>query len=71
MSNLDDIDRREMGILLGKLQEEHAVLDQQVALITAQPVADQIYLSKLKKRKLQLKDMLTRLRSEMIPDQPA
>jgi len=71
MSNRDSVDREELADLLKRLLQEHADLDQEVGLVSAQPVADQLYLGRMKRRKLHLKDMITRLRSEVVPDEPA
>lgn len=51
-----------------ELQEEHRDLDAAVAELTARPTVDQLRLVRLKKRKLQLKDTIERLRSRLIPD---
>lgn len=71
MSNIDDMDRLELKQLLAKLQNEHASLDQEVALKAATPGVDQIAISRLKRRKLNLKDMITKLKSGVLPDLPA
>lgn len=71
MSNRDDLERQELAELLAQLQKEHTELDQQVALVSEQPVADQLYLGRMKRRKLYLKDMIMQLRSDVMPDMPA
>ena len=71
MSNMDDIERLERQQLLIKLENEHAELDQTVALQLANPGSDQIVIGRLKRRKLQLKDMIVKLRSSVLPDVPA
>ncbi len=71
MSNRDDLERQELAELLERLQREHADLDQEVALASAQPAADQLYLGRMKRRKLRLKDMIMQLRSDVMPDLPA
>ncbi len=71
MSNMDNIERLERQQLLIKLENEHAELDQTVALQLASPGYDQIVVSRLKRRKLQLKDMIVKLKSSMLPDVPA
>lgn len=68
MSNIDDIERQERQQLLIKFENEHAALDQEVALLSCSPGTDQLALSRLKKRKLKLKDMIARLRSSLLPD---
>ncbi|GAB3593683.1 MULTISPECIES: YdcH family protein [Acetobacter] len=58
--------------LLGQLHElrsEHRDLDTVINRVTAETAfIDQLYLQRLKKRKLQLKDLITRLESRLIPD---
>ena len=51
-----------------ELQIEHRDLDEVVTRLAEQPNVDQLMLRRLKKRKLQLKDNIARLKSELIPD---
>lgn len=67
----DNLERQEMTELLHKLRAEHAELDLEVTQISSQPVADQFYLGRMKRRKLRLKDMIVQLQSEILPDLPA
>ncbi len=53
---------------LAELREEHRDLDQAIKLLIQAPQVDQLQVRRLKKRKLKLKDWITRLESEMIPD---
>lgn len=71
MSNIDDIDRQEQRQILIRLENEHSALDTQVAEIASTTGIDQMALSRLKRRKLQLKDAIVKLRSNVLPDQPA
>lgn len=71
MSNIDDVERQERQQLLKKFELEHASLDQEVALLITNPGFDQIQIGRLKRRKLQLKDMIMKLRSSVLPDVPA
>lgn len=71
MSNFDEIDRQEQRQILMRLENEHAALDQKVADFSASSGSDQLTLSRLKRRKLQLKDAIVKLRSSVLPDQPA
>jgi hypothetical protein len=50
------------------LQREHRDLDAAIAALHAGGVADQLTLSRLKKRKLHLKDEIRRLGDELFPD---
>ena len=71
MSNFDEVDRQEQRQVLVRLENEHAALDKQVAEYSDASGADQLALSRLKRRKLQLKDAIVKLRSSVLPDQPA
>lgn len=51
-----------------ELQTEHRDLDQVVATLSRDGQADQLLLRRMKKRKLQLKDQIARLKSKLIPD---
>ena len=53
---------------LRDLRVEHRNLDRVIAELTVDPAVDQIMLKRLKKRKLMLKDMITQLESDRIPD---
>lgn len=51
-----------------ELQVEHRDLDEIVKRLSADPAVDQLQLTRLKKRKLMLKDHIARLKSQLIPD---
>lgn len=51
-----------------QLRDEHRDLDLAIAEMSKHASADQFMLKRMKKRKLRLKDMITRLESEQIPD---
>ena len=53
------------------LRQEHRELDAHIAAMVSDPQADELTTKRLKKRKLQLKDCITRLESMLIPDEPA
>ena len=53
---------------LHQLRLEHSDLDHIIELLQEQTVVDQLQLRRLKKRKLLLKDIITRLESRLIPD---
>nr|WP_221265773.1 YdcH family protein [Oleiagrimonas soli] len=50
------------------LRLEHRDLDDAIARLVMDPICDQLRLSRMKKRKLLLKDSIARLESRMIPD---
>lgn len=63
-----DIDADELRLKLEQLTLEHRDLDQLIEHLHESAVFDQLQMRRFKKRKLQLKDMITRLESLLIPD---
>jgi hypothetical protein len=53
---------------LAELVQEHRDLDAAIAALIASGSHDQIQLSRLKKRKLQLKDQIARIEDDLLPD---
>ncbi|HID80775.1 MAG TPA: DUF465 domain-containing protein [Chromatiales bacterium] len=53
---------------LYELQLEHRALDDMIQRMADEIYVDQLKIRRLKKRKLELKDMIARLHSELIPD---
>jgi len=66
MSPSEDIQRR-----IVELEVEHRDLDAVIALLTQDARHDELQLRRLKKRKLQLKDHITLLKMQLVPDIPA
>ncbi len=66
----DNINTEAFGKLrkLKLLRMEHRDLDEVIVRLSQDPFVDQLMLKRLKKRKLQIKDSIERLQSEMIPD---
>jgi hypothetical protein len=61
-------DERELREQLTRLRAEHRDLDAQIAAEEASPLADQLQIKRLKKRKLALKDHITRIEDQLFPD---
>ena len=61
-------DISEVTRLLAELREEHRDLDRAITRMQEDTWQDQLQMRRLKKRKLLLKDMITALESELIPD---
>lgn len=53
---------------LMELRLEHRDLDVAIAQLTADRIADELAIKRLKKRKLRIKDMVTYLENQLIPD---
>ncbi len=62
----EDIQRR-----IIELEVEHRDLDAVIQVLVQDLAHDQLQLRRLKKRKLQLKDHITLLKMQLIPDTPA
>lgn len=61
-------DHGETVHLIAQLREEHRDLDEAIARLSENPSVDQLRLTRLKKRKLKLKDWIAHLESQLIPD---
>jgi hypothetical protein len=66
MALQEDIQRR-----IIELEVEHRDLDSVIDLLALDLHRDELQLRRLKKRRLQLKDHITLLRMQLIPDVPA
>jgi hypothetical protein len=60
-------DRDSLLRKLHEMRSEHRDLDTVIARLSAQPI-DQLQVQRLKKRKLMIKDEISRLESRLIPD---
>ncbi|AEK61592.1 hypothetical protein CFter6_2180 [Collimonas fungivorans] len=69
--NMTMIDREEILRRIIELEVEHRDLDAAIHTMTNQVLHEELQLRRLKKRKLQLKDQITLLRMQLIPDIPA
>jgi len=63
MSNQEKLKER-----LELLKAEHRDLDDAILALTQRPMPDMIQLARLKKKKLQLRDDISRIDSELLPD---
>ena len=53
---------------LAQLRQEHRDLDVAIGALEESAVRDQLQLTRMKKRKLQLKDMIARIEDALLPD---
>ena len=63
MDDLEPLRRK-----LAELESEYRDLDDVIARMSEAMPFDRLRLQRLKKRKLQLRDMIEKLRSELLPD---
>ncbi len=61
-------DERELREELVNLRSEHRVLDEEIVALEANPLADQLLVKRLKKKKLALKDRITAIEDQLLPD---
>jgi hypothetical protein len=65
---LSDEEEQEIRRKIAELQQEHRDLDDAIAALSRAPVADSMGIQRLKKRKLALKDQITKLEDRLLPD---
>jgi hypothetical protein len=63
-----DLNVEALKARLAELKTEHRDLDDVIARIVERAPFDQIQLQRLKKRKLMLKDQISKIESELLPD---
>ncbi|HKJ94608.1 MAG TPA: DUF465 domain-containing protein [Gammaproteobacteria bacterium] len=64
---MDETEAAELRQRLEALRLEHRDLDDAIENLQRNTYADQIQLTRMKKRKLLLKDMIARIESQLIP----
>ena len=68
---VENLSLSEINHRVSELRLEHRHLDAEIDRLAADIRADELSLKRLKKRKLWLKDCISRLESALIPDEPA
>jgi hypothetical protein len=63
-----DLDTEALTARLAALKTEHRDLDDLIARLSQRAPVDQLELQRLKKRKLLLKDQISKIESELLPD---
>jgi hypothetical protein len=63
-----DLDVEALKTKLTALRTEHRDLDDVIARLAERAPFDQLQLQRLKKRKLMLKDQISQIESELLPD---
>ena len=61
-------DERELRDELVNLRAEHRKLDCEIVALEDNPLADQLLVKRLKKKKLALKDRITQIEDKLLPD---
>ena len=65
---MTDTEEKSIQRRIYELQIEHRDLDDVITRLSAEINVDQLMMRRLKVRKLRLKDQISRLKSELIPD---
>lgn len=65
MQRRNDSDLREQ---LATLRAEHRTLDDEIIALEGTGSADQLLIKRLKKKKLAIKDQITRIEDQLLPD---
>lgn len=65
---MTEADTRERAVRLAQLQMEHRDLDDAIEALRNNPSPDQLQMARLKKRKLRLRDEITIVQDQLIPD---
>lgn len=61
-------DERELRDELVRLRAEHRDLDAEIVAQEGSPLVDQLQIKRLKKRKLTIKDRITAIEDQLLPD---
>lgn len=62
------LDERELRDELVKLRAEHRELDDEIILLEGSTTSDQLLVKRLKKKKLAVKDRITAIEDQLLPD---
>ena len=69
--SLTEEERMQIEARIAALEIEHQDLDDVIARLSGHPQQDHLQLRRFKKRKLVLKDSISRLKIQLVPDIPA
>lgn len=59
---------RELRDELTRLRTEHRTLDEEISALEAEGAVDQLTIRRLKKKKLAIKDQITTIEDQLLPD---
>ena len=68
MDELDGYTAHELRVRLEQLRIEHSDLDAAISAFESLQPRDQLKISRLKKRKLRLKDQIAQIEDRLLPD---
>lgn len=65
---MTDEQEQALNLKLAELRQEHSDLDAAILALTGSAASDQLQLTRLKKRKLFLKDQISKIEDSLLPD---
>ena len=65
---MTEADEQALRTKLAEMVQEHRDLDAAIAALIESGISDELRLTRLKKRKLQLKDQITQIEDSLLPD---
>jgi hypothetical protein len=65
---MTDAEEQSLRVALAALIQEHRDLDAAIAAMAEHGARDQLQLTRLKKRKLQLRDQIARIEDQLLPN---
>ncbi|MGC8536105.1 MAG: YdcH family protein [Rhizomicrobium sp.] len=65
---MTEAEEQQLRAKLAELKQEHLDLDAAIGTMIETSGADQLRLTRMKKRKLQLKDLISTIEGELVPD---
>jgi len=65
---MTDEEEQALKTKLAQLRQEHGDLDSAISAMIVASAPDQLQLTRLKKRKLQLKDLIAKIEDSLLPD---
>ncbi len=68
VQSMERRDERELREELVGLRAKHRLLDDEIVALEDNPLADQLLVKRLKKKKLSLKDRITSIEDQLLPD---
>lgn len=68
---IDATDEESLRLRLAELRQDHADMDAAIQAIALTPLPDMMLIGRLKRKKLSLKDEISRIEDMLTPDIPA